>query len=59
LYGLSVSLALYKGRLYACFVDFQKAFDTVIHCGIKLKLLEIGVGTLFYNVIKKYVYIEA
>jgi hypothetical protein len=41
------------GRLYACFVDFQKAFDTVIHCGIKLKLLEIGVSTLFYNVIKK------
>ena len=40
------------GRLYACFVDFQKAFDTVIHTGIKLKLLEIGVGNLFYNVIK-------
>ena len=39
-------------RLFACFVDFQKAFDTVIHTGIKLKLLEIGVGTLFYNIIK-------
>ena len=26
-------------RLYACFVDFRKAFDTVIHAGIKLKLL--------------------
>ena len=31
---------------------FQKAFDTVIHTGIKLKLLEIGVGTFFYNIIK-------
>lgn len=41
-----------SGRVYACFVDFQKAFDKVIHCGIKLKLLEIGVGTRFYNIIK-------
>ena len=40
-----------NGRLYACFVDFQKAFDTVIHTGIKLKLLEMGVGSLFYNII--------
>ncbi|XP_063442678.1 uncharacterized protein LOC134722974 [Mytilus trossulus] len=40
------------GRVYACFVDFQKAFDTVIHIGIKLKLLSAGVGTSFYNVIK-------
>jgi hypothetical protein len=31
------------GRVFACFVDFQKAFDKVIHTGIKLKLLEIGV----------------
>ena len=40
------------GRLYACFVDFKKAFDTVIHTGIKLKLLDIGVGSSFYNIIK-------
>ena len=31
------------GRLYACFVDFRKAFDTVIHTGIKLKLLQLTV----------------
>ena len=41
-----------NGRVYACFVDLKKAFDTVIHTGIKLKLLEIGVGTLFYKIIK-------
>ena len=35
------------GRVFACFVDFQKAFDTVIHTGIKIKLLEIGVGSFF------------
>ena len=29
-----------EGRMFACFVDFQKAFDTVI-LGIKLKLLHM------------------
>ena len=42
-----------NGRVYACFVDFQKAFDTVIQTGLKLKLLDIGVGSLFYSIIKK------
>ena len=41
------------GRLFACFVDLKKAFDTVIHAGIKIKLLDIGVGSLFYNIIKQ------
>ena len=40
------------GNLFACFVDFRKAFDSVIHTGIKIKLLQNGVGTRFYNVIK-------
>jgi hypothetical protein len=43
------------GRVFACFVDFQKPFDKVIHTGIKLKLLEIGVSSRFYNIIKKHV----
>jgi hypothetical protein len=33
-------------------VDFQKAFDTVIHTGIKIKLFSIGVGSKFYEIIK-------
>ena len=41
-----------EGRVYACFVDFQKAFDTVIHTGIKIKLLQNGISTHFYNIIK-------
>ena len=40
------------GRLYACFVDFRKAFDSVIHDGLRFKLLELGIGTKFYNIIK-------
>jgi hypothetical protein len=35
------------GRVFACIVDFQKAFDKVIHTGIKLKLLEIGISSRF------------
>ena len=41
-----------NGRVYACFIDFRKAFDTVIHTGIKIKLLQIGVGSKFYNIVK-------
>ena len=40
------------GKVFACFVDFQKAFDTVIHTGIKIKLLENDIGHHFYNIIK-------
>ena len=40
------------GRLFASFVDFRKAFDTVIHTGIKIKLLNVGIGSLFYNIVK-------
>lgn len=38
-------------RLYVCFVDFQKAFDTVIHAGIKLKLLQNNISNLFYKIL--------
>ena len=40
------------GKLYACYVDFRKAFDSVIHDGLKYKLLQLGIGTKFYNIIK-------
>ena len=40
------------GRLYACFIDFHKAFDSVIHNGLKLKLLQYNIGHKFYNIIK-------
>jgi hypothetical protein len=41
-----------KEKLFACFVDFRKAFDTVAHTAIYLKLLDMNVGGLFYNLIK-------
>jgi len=38
--------------LYACFVDFKSAFDTVWHQGLLYKLKAAGVGTKFYNIIQ-------
>lgn len=40
-----------NGRLYVCFVDFHKAFDSVLPVGLKLKLLKMNVGTMFYRII--------
>ena len=38
-------------KLFVCFVDFRKAFDTVIHPGIKLKLLQNNISGYFYRII--------
>uniref|UniRef100_A0A8C5MQ68 ribonuclease H n=1 Tax=Leptobrachium leishanense TaxID=445787 RepID=A0A8C5MQ68_9ANUR len=40
------------GKIFACFVDFKKAFDSVWHPGLFLKLLESGIGGKTYDVIK-------
>ena len=40
----------HKEKVYACFVDFRKAFDSVCHEGLFYKLLNIG-GNL-YNLMK-------
>lgn len=39
-------------KIYACFVDFKKAFDRVIHCGIKYELLENNISGKFYSALK-------
>ena len=39
-------------KLYACFVDFDKAFDNVFHSVLLYKLCNIGISGPFYNVIK-------
>jgi hypothetical protein len=38
--------------MYACFIDFQKAFDSVWHEALLIKLLRNGIGGLFYKIIK-------
>ena len=37
-------------KLYSCFVDFHKAFDTVIHPGLKVKLRELNINGKFYDI---------
>ena len=39
-------------KSYACFVDFEKAFDSVWHDGLLNKPLQIDVGGSLYNLIK-------
>ena len=41
-----------KQKLYTCFVDFKKAYDTVWRRGLFYKLLANGVGKKFVNLLK-------
>ena len=40
-----------KGKLFCCFVDFQKAFDSIWHEGLFLKLINNKTGGSFYRLI--------
>ena len=39
----------HNGKIYACFVDLSKAYDSVWHNGLLHKLLQINLGGSFYN----------
>lgn len=41
-----------KGRLYTCFIDFKKAFDSVWHDGLFYKLLRYKIGEKSYDLVK-------
>ncbi len=41
-----------KGKIFACFIDFKKAFDSIWHEGLYLKLLDSGIWGKFYDLIK-------
>ena len=41
-----------KKKLYACFIDFKKAFDSVWHEGLFHKLEQINVNGNFLNLLK-------
>jgi hypothetical protein len=40
-----------KGKLYCCFVNFQKAFDSIWHEGLFRKLLKNKIGGNIYDLI--------
>ena len=39
-------------KLFACFVDFRKAFDKITYPGIMYKLLSNGIGGFYYKMLK-------
>ena len=39
-------------KIYSCFVDFKKAFDSVLQTAILIKLVRMDINGLFYNIIK-------
>ena len=39
------------GKLYSCFVDFRKAFDSVIHPGLQVELNELDINGKFYDIL--------
>lgn len=41
-----------KGKIFGCFIDFKKAFDTVWQDGLLLKLIQNGIGGKLYDIIK-------
>ena len=41
-----------KGKLFACFIDFKKAFDTVWHDGLFHKLQSIGISGNFLETVR-------
>ena len=41
-----------RKSLYIAFIDFKQAFDTISHKCLLYKMLNYGISTKFYNVIK-------
>jgi len=52
---LSIAMQAYKKKrkpLYACFVDFAKAFDSIKHSLLWKKLADMGVSTKILNILQ-------
>merc|ERR1712105_378085 len=41
-----------KKKIYICFVDLKKAFDSIWRNGLMYKILELGIGEKMYNILK-------
>ena len=42
-----------QGRVFSCFVDFKKAYDSVDHLLLWKKLIKIGVSSKVLNILKQ------
>ncbi len=41
-----------EGKIFACFIDFKKAFDSIWHNGLFYKIIQSGIGGKIYDLIK-------
>ena len=41
-----------KSKIFACFVDLRRAFDIVWHDGLLYKLMQNGIGKIFFTIIR-------
>ena len=41
-----------NGKIYACFIDFKKAFDSIWHVGLFVQLLKNNINGKFYQLIQ-------
>lgn len=48
---LKLESSIHKSKLYVCFLDVRKAFDTVWHLGLFYKLYKFNVGGLMLKAI--------
>jgi hypothetical protein len=48
----ALSLNVATSGSVICFIDLRKAFDTVIHAGIRYKLIKYGISWKLYSIIK-------
>ena len=46
-----------NGKIFACFIDFKKAFDSIWHEGLYYRLLQCGIGGKTYDLVKS-MYLE-
>ena len=44
--------AFNKSKLFACFVDFEKAFDSVFHSALLLNVTKLDIKGPFYDIIR-------
>ena len=51
---IGLELAKPKGKLFAAFVDFRRAFDSVVHGTLWLKLWDMGVSSRIIAVLQSY-----
>ena len=50
------SININGGKLYSCYVDFRKTFDSAIHPGLQVKLKELNINGKFYEVLCSLLY---